>query len=101
MKNFNLLKHLKLRVKPSTLSQQLARSKNDWESSKSYPYNPVDEHTPPSSEDIVKEYFDKNYYKFNYKSRLADHHEKEDMFNKFREFQHLYVHPKYIYHIII
>lgn len=34
-------------------SRVVSRSKNDWDPIHSYPYMPVDEHTPPKDEEIV------------------------------------------------
>jgi hypothetical protein len=91
MKNINLVRHLRSGInKKSTL---LTRSKNDWDSIKSYPYNPVDEHVEPKDEDIVRELLDNNYYAFSYKARYADSHGDPDQFINYRRWQHLYTHP--------
>jgi hypothetical protein len=72
----------------------LARTKNDWDPIKLYPYNPVDEHVEPKEEDIIRELFDRDYYHFQYKGALADAHGDKDMFIQFRQWQHLYIHPR-------
>jgi hypothetical protein len=90
MKNINLLRHL--RYKPNMTS--LCRTKNDWDPAKLYPDEPVDEHVEPKKEDIIREIFDKNYYKFGFKGKQSDEHYPIDAFDEFRQWQHLYVHPR-------
>ena len=92
MKNINLIRLLRTGVK--TNRSLLARSKNDWDSSKLYFSEPMDEHVEPTKEDIVKEIFDKNYYPFGFKAKQSDEHWDRDMFDEYRQWQHLYVHPK-------
>lgn len=94
MKNINLIKHLKNKIKITQANSNLARSKNDWDPIKLYPYNPVDEHVEPLEEDIIKEIFDKNYYHFGWNAKLSDHHDAKDMFHEYRQWQHLYNHPR-------
>jgi hypothetical protein len=92
----NLTKYLKnnnnLNIK-RILSTQ-ARSREEWESIKSYPFDMVDEHEEPEDEEIVREIFDRNYYQFMNKGRFADAHGDVDQFGKARMWQHLYITPK-------
>jgi hypothetical protein len=91
MKNINLLRHLRTRVNLPT--RLMARTRNDWDPAKLYEYNPVDEHKEPQPEDIVKDIYDRNYYHFGFKGKQSDEHLETDMFEQYRQWQHLYVHP--------
>lgn len=91
MKNFKLLCRNLESIK--SINARYARTKNDWDSIKSFPYNPIDEHEEPKQEDIIREIFDRDYYKFGFKAS-ADRHDEVDMYNQYRQWQHLYVHPK-------
>ena len=71
-----------------------ARTKNDWDSSRAFPHNQLDEHEEPREEELIQEIFDKNYYHYHNKAKNADAHVEEDKFIKFRMWQHLYVTPK-------
>ena len=70
------------------------RTKNDWDSSRAFPHNHLDEHEEPREEEIIQDIFDKNYYHFQNKAKNADSHVEEDKFIKYRMWQHLYVTPK-------
>jgi hypothetical protein len=87
----NLIKMLKTRTSKDLL---FVRGKNDWDSDRAFPHNQLDEHEEPKEEEIIQEIFEKNYYHFFNKGKLADTHGDEDKFVKYRMWQHLYVTPK-------
>ncbi len=88
----NIKSHLKFQ-KIKKINFAFTRSRNEWEPASSYPYDSLDEHEPPKQEDIIREVFDREYYKFGFKAASDDHHDV-DMFNQYRQWQHLYTHPK-------
>ncbi len=84
-----------LKVQPKRYNALFARSKDEWQSIKSFPYNPMDEHEEPSQDEMVREIFDKEYYKFGFRAMTDKHlHDNLDKFNQFRQWQHLYATPK-------
>lgn len=93
MKNINLVKHLKFQ-KLRHVNGLFARSKNDWDPIKTYYYNPTDEHVEPKDEEIIREIFDRDYYKFGFKAQSDNHEDVLDKFSEYRQWQHLYVHSK-------
>lgn len=92
MKNFNLIRHLRQSGLKS-VNSGLARTKNPWDPIKLHPYNHQDEHAEPKEEEIIREIFDRDYYHFGFKAASDQHHDK-DMFDYYRQWQHLYIHPK-------
>jgi hypothetical protein len=66
------------------------RSKDDWESIKSFPYNPSDEHEEPT--EIPHDVYNKDYYHFGFKA-LSDDSHPDNKFFLYRQWQHLYLIP--------
>lgn len=70
---------------------KFVRGKDDWESIKSFPYTPVDEHIPPQN--IPHDIYNKDYYNFGNQGRDSHVH-YDDKFFQLRQWQHLHLVPK-------
>jgi hypothetical protein len=89
-----MTKLLRTRIPSSLLPK---RSRDEWDSIKAYPYDLPDEHEEPKNDEFVREVFERHYYHFHDKARIADTHLNKNKFFEYRQWQHLYTAPEHAF----